>query len=57
MALDQVEQLAELVGLGLAAAGLKVEALAGPGMAEDVMAATDPVELEAEGLGPPQTPK
>ena len=51
MALDQVEELAELVGLGLAAAGLKVEALAGPGMAKDVVAAPDPVELEAEGLG------
>ena len=50
MALDEVEQLPELVGLGLSAACLKVEALARSGMAEDVVAALDPVELEPKRL-------
>jgi hypothetical protein len=50
VALDQPHELADLVGLGLTADGLKVDKLWDVRMDEDVMATADTAQLEAELL-------
>jgi hypothetical protein len=48
--LHEVQQLAELVGLGLAASGLEVDPLGDLWVPVNMVTALDSVQLEAEGL-------